>query len=235
VCRPKDQGGLGIEVLEIKNKCLLSKWIFKLLTEEGVWKELLTNKYLGEKTLSQVQLKPTDSPFWKGIMKVKDDFLKFGSFKIGDGNQTRFWEDNWLGNNSIADEYPSLYAIASHKNITVASVFGSNPINLRFRRSLIGNNREVWFHLVERLMRVQILDEPDRFIWALTPTGVYSTKSYYAELLNGHTQYLRKYLWKMKVPLKIRIFLWFLHRKELLTKDNLIKRKWIGCKKCIFL
>ena len=25
VCRPKDQGGLGIEVLEIKNKCLLSK------------------------------------------------------------------------------------------------------------------------------------------------------------------------------------------------------------------
>jgi hypothetical protein len=234
VCRPKDQGGLGIEVLEIKNKCLLSKWIFKLLTEEGVWKELLTNKYLGEKTLSQVQLKPTDSPFWKGIMKVKDDFLKFGSFKIGDGNQTRFWEDIWLGNNSIADEYPSLYAIASHKNITVASVFGSNPINLRFRRSLIGNNREVWFHLIERLMRVQILDEPDRFIWALTPTGVYSTKSYYAELLNGHTQYLRKYLWKLKVPLKIRIFLWFLHRKELLTKDNLIKRKWIGCKKCVF-
>jgi hypothetical protein len=25
ICRPKDQGGLGIEVLEIKNSCLLSK------------------------------------------------------------------------------------------------------------------------------------------------------------------------------------------------------------------
>jgi hypothetical protein len=25
ICRPKDQGGLGIEVLELKNKCLLSK------------------------------------------------------------------------------------------------------------------------------------------------------------------------------------------------------------------
>jgi hypothetical protein len=25
VCRPKDQGGLGIEVLELENKCLLSK------------------------------------------------------------------------------------------------------------------------------------------------------------------------------------------------------------------
>ena len=46
ICRPKDQGGLGIEVFDIKNKCLISKWLFKLLHEEGVWQELLTNKYL---------------------------------------------------------------------------------------------------------------------------------------------------------------------------------------------
>jgi hypothetical protein len=37
ICRPKGQGGLGIEVLELKNKCLLSKWIFKILNEQGVW------------------------------------------------------------------------------------------------------------------------------------------------------------------------------------------------------
>jgi hypothetical protein len=45
-CRPKDKGGLGIEVLEIKNCCLLIKLLFKILNEEGVWKELLQNKYL---------------------------------------------------------------------------------------------------------------------------------------------------------------------------------------------
>ena len=66
MCRPKDQGGLGIEVLEIKNKCLLSKWLFKILNEEGVWQELIQNKYLKNKTLAQVEAKPTDSPFWKG-------------------------------------------------------------------------------------------------------------------------------------------------------------------------
>jgi hypothetical protein len=76
VCIPKDQGGLGIEVLDIKNKCLLSKWIFKLLSEQGVWQELLSKKYLGSKYLLQVQVKPTDSPFWKGIMRVKDDFFQ---------------------------------------------------------------------------------------------------------------------------------------------------------------
>ena len=35
--RPKDQGGLGIHDLQAKNKALLSKWLFKLLTEDGVW------------------------------------------------------------------------------------------------------------------------------------------------------------------------------------------------------
>jgi hypothetical protein len=38
----------------------------------------------------------------------------------------------------------------------------------------------------------------------------------------------------MKVPLKIRIFMWFLFKKVILTKDNLVKRNWHGNKKCCF-
>jgi hypothetical protein len=45
-CRRKDQVGLGIEVLEIKNSYLLSKWLYKLLSEERLWQQLLKNKYL---------------------------------------------------------------------------------------------------------------------------------------------------------------------------------------------
>jgi hypothetical protein len=93
VCRPKDQGGLGIEVLELKNKCLLSKWLFKILTEEGMWQQILTNKYLKHQTLAQVEAKPTDSPFWKGLMRVKNDFFRRGFFKVGTGDSVRFWED----------------------------------------------------------------------------------------------------------------------------------------------
>jgi hypothetical protein len=36
VCQHKDQGGLGILNLEIQNQCLLSKWLFKLLNEDGL-------------------------------------------------------------------------------------------------------------------------------------------------------------------------------------------------------
>jgi hypothetical protein len=56
----------------------------------------------------------------------------------------------------------------------------------------------------------------------------------YADYMNRHTVFLKKYLWKIKVPLKIRIFIWFLHQKVTLTKDNLVKRKCTGCTKCIF-
>jgi hypothetical protein len=52
-----------VEVLELKNKSLLSKWLYKLMNEEGVWQELIQTKYLKHKTLSQVSAKPTDSSF----------------------------------------------------------------------------------------------------------------------------------------------------------------------------
>jgi hypothetical protein len=50
ICQQKDQVVLRFEVLEIKNKCLLRKWLYKLLTEQGVWQELLRNKYLHSKS-----------------------------------------------------------------------------------------------------------------------------------------------------------------------------------------
>ena len=60
MCQPKDQGGLGIQNLQIQNKCLLSKWLFKLLNEDGLWQELLRNKYIKNKTLGSCEKKPTD-------------------------------------------------------------------------------------------------------------------------------------------------------------------------------
>jgi hypothetical protein len=40
--------------------------------------------------------------------------------------------------------------------------------------------------------------------------------------------------WKAKIPLKIKIFLWYLKNGVVLTKDNLVKRCWKGCTKCCF-
>ena len=90
LCQPKQQGGLGIQNLDLQNKCLLSKWLFKLCNEEGTWQELIRNKYLKNKTLSQIEKKNGFSKFWNGLLRVKDIFLSLGKFKLDNGTQIRF-------------------------------------------------------------------------------------------------------------------------------------------------
>jgi hypothetical protein len=147
---------------------------------------------------------------------------------------TRFWEDIWLGDKSLAEEYPSLYNTVNHKNVTVENVLAASPLNISFRRTLNGNKWERWTHLLHRLILVQLNDNEDRFTWNLTESGVFSVKSMYNDLLSGHTVSLKKHIWKLKVPLKIKIFMWFLHKKVILTKDNLAKRNWNGPTNCCF-
>jgi hypothetical protein len=54
---------------------------------DRVWQQLLRNKYLREKSLTQAQYTPRDSLFWAGLMKVKREFLSLGKFDLGDGSQ----------------------------------------------------------------------------------------------------------------------------------------------------
>jgi hypothetical protein len=103
-----------------------------LLTESGIWHDLITNKYLHSKSLSQVKVKSSDSPFWKGLMKLKEDFFERGSFTIGNGESSKFWEGTWLGNFLLAQQYPSLYTIAQRKQVSLASVLSQTPLNIGF-------------------------------------------------------------------------------------------------------
>jgi hypothetical protein len=45
---------------------------------------------------------------------------------------------------------------------------------------------------------------------------------------------INKDLWKLKTPLKIKIFLWYLRKGVILTKDNLAKCSWQGSLTCAF-
>jgi hypothetical protein len=39
-------------------------------------------------------------------------------------------------------------------------------------------------------------------------------------------------IWKLKLPLKVKVFIWYLIKGVVLTKDNLVKRRWKGSLKC---
>jgi hypothetical protein len=48
-----------------------------------------------------------------------------------------------------------------------------------------------------------------------------------------HVKVFRK-MWVLKVPAKVKCFLWCLMWGKTLTKMNLIKRGWAGDKQCMF-
>ena len=71
-------------------------------------------------------------------------------------------------------------------------------------------------------------------MWNLDQWGEFSVKSHYLGLIYQNVPNLNKRLWKHKAPLKIKIFLWYLRRGVILTKDNLAKLNWQGSKQCCF-
>ena len=72
-------------------------------------------------------------------MAIKEQFLQRGKFQVSNGEQTRFWEDWWLGNKPLMQQFPSLYNIVRKRNQTVASALGTIPLNITFRRVLVGD------------------------------------------------------------------------------------------------
>jgi hypothetical protein len=231
---PKDFGGLGIQNIDIQNKCLLSKWLFKLINEEGVWQDLLKRKYLSNKSLTQVKKRPGDSHFWAGLMKVKDQFIARGSFQIHNGSEARFWKDTWFEDKPLKLKYPSLYNIVRRKDATVAQVLSTTPLNVSFRRSLTDNYLLAWYHLVSKVVSISLSNDKDVFVWNLQKSGNFSVRSLYTSIIQCGVVPSKCKLWKIKAPLKIKIFLWYLWKGVMLTKDNLAKRNWQGSLKCCF-
>jgi hypothetical protein len=105
-----------------------------LINSDGACQQLLRNKYLGNKTLTQVNRKPEDSQFLIGLMNIKDQFLSMGNFKLQDGKQIRFWEDKWLGDNTLREQYLNLYSIVRKKSATVAKNLVLNLLTYLFER-----------------------------------------------------------------------------------------------------
>ena len=66
-------------------------------------------------------------------MGVKLEFFKHVTFSLGNGEGNRFWEDTWLGQRPLSDQYPSLYNIVRDKNVLVANVFNHGHLNIQFR------------------------------------------------------------------------------------------------------
>lgn len=166
-------------------------------------------------------------------MRIKDEVLSKGVFVIKDGSSTRFWDDTWIGDRPLKVAYPSLYHITRDRHATVSKVMSASLLNISFRRSLVDNNLAQWHQLVARISTVVLVDGTDYFKWPLTKSGFFTVRSMYLDAIDTHPPFRHRRIWKWKLPLKIKIFLWFLQKGVVLTKDNLARKNWKGSQRCV--
>ena len=92
VCKPKDQGGLGILNSKLFNIALMLKWIWRLFSLESqscLWVRLLKAKYLGADNIFEASSEG-GSQFWRSLHKIKHLFKLGAKFSLGSGNIVRF-------------------------------------------------------------------------------------------------------------------------------------------------
>jgi hypothetical protein len=100
-----------------------------------------------------------------------------------------------------------------------------NPLNTSFRRHLVGINLITWQRLMAKVSQIQLTGRRDTFIWSLQQNGKYTIHSMYRALVVPNMLPHNHAIWKLKLSLKVKIFIWYLIKGVVLTKDNLAKRR----------
>ncbi|XP_071699376.1 uncharacterized protein [Rutidosis leptorrhynchoides] len=132
---PYESGGLNVCPLKFKNLALLAKWWWRFLSGDNVlWIRIIKSIYgigggLGfTSSLPENKLKKLSGRTWSNIFKIENTLTKLGcnlsnSFvkDVGNGADTRFWIDKWLGDVPLKDAFPRLFRLESFKDVPITN------------------------------------------------------------------------------------------------------------------
>ena len=124
VCRAKEDGGLGVKNLKAFNSALLSKWAWRLLTGgNALWVQVVKSRY-GDfwdnmEWFVANKHKGHWSSWWKDLLRETSQSDWFSTHcvkRMGNGRNTRFWEDSWVSDGvKLKLKFPRLYRLDSVK------------------------------------------------------------------------------------------------------------------------
>ena len=135
ICLSKKKGGLGVKDIFKMNVSLLCKLWWRLENEEGLWQQLIKNKYLRNDIISTVKHRLDDSPIWASLLKIRQVYLRGRQVQTKNGKNTLFQEDCWINEKPICKEHPVLFDLCNDKLISVHKVLQNND-HLSFSRWL---------------------------------------------------------------------------------------------------
>ncbi|GJX23690.1 hypothetical protein Tco_0228135, partial [Tanacetum coccineum] len=135
----KSKGGLGVSSLYASNRALLFKWIWRLFANfSSIWANLIKAIH-GTKGKLDVPNSKISGSIWQELvqeflsLKAKGiDCFSFIKRKLGNGENTTFWDDLWLGDSVLKTSHPRIFALESRKNISVAEKMNSDSLDASF-------------------------------------------------------------------------------------------------------
>lgn len=226
VCLPKHVGGLGVLDLKAMNVACLGKWWWNFLSRPSLlWVRLIKHMYYSW-SFSWVHPDVSPSYFWRGILRFNEPFFCSTSVVVGSGFDSSFWHDVWLPVGTLKAQFPHLFSISLLPHICVAEgihLFRAGRWDLLFNRTLIASTADA-VQTIYQMLPVSLSDQLDSRVWTRQTSGSFTVHSYYSWLVDPGMRFSALRLWKVKVPLKVKILMWLLVKGRLLTRDVLLAR-----------
>jgi hypothetical protein len=155
----------------------LAKWRWKLLIEgEELWKSVVVAKYgaevLGTANLGVMQIGSLDSAWWKSICQLErgaDWFVQSVRKKLGSGNNTKFWKEVCVGEQSLEQRFPRLFSISTQQNNFIREMGrwenGGWRWELLWRRNFFVWEEELVRDLEHLINHVVMSESADKWVW----------------------------------------------------------------------
>jgi hypothetical protein len=234
ICRPIQEGGLGVKQMVDFNNALLGKWHWRFANEKtALWREVIVSKYGSRKGgWSSIEGRGGHGVgLWKHIQSGWPGFAKYVSFVIGDGTLVRFWMDRWCEEGVLHRLFPAIYNIAQDQQAAVSEYLSWHQEDMvwsvKLGRSLQDWEMEEFMALMEFLYNQNVKRaEKDSIRWNHTKSGKFEVRSFY-RLIRGRSsiQFPWKNVWQTRIPSKVAFFLWLAALGKNLTIDNLRRRQ----------
>ncbi|GKC86773.1 hypothetical protein Tco_1147422, partial [Tanacetum coccineum] len=105
ICKPKEQGGLGIKDLEIWNDALLLKHVWNIASKKDtLWIKWIHMMKLKDYSIWNVQINESDSWNWKCLLEIRDKMADKIQYKAGDRRNICMWYDKWHDSGLLIDK-----------------------------------------------------------------------------------------------------------------------------------
>jgi hypothetical protein len=194
ICKPKENGGLGIVHFQKQNAALLIKFLDKFYNHREIpWVQLIWFDHYRDKISHAENL--CGSFWWRDVLKLVDNFRGVAAVQLGKGDTFFFWSDNnWNINDSkmsFKSRFPRLYSYVLDENLSAANVCATQDTDL-FYLPLSPLAFQELEEMKVILQENPVTDQMD--IWSFTWGPKYTVAQFY-RYIHRHIQVPSVYKW----------------------------------------